>query len=79
MSGVVKRSLSFPPDVFAGLEREARESGTTVSSLVAEASAQLLRQREGLRAVEEWEAEHGRLTDRELADADAELDRAGTP
>lgn len=75
---MVKRSLSFPPDVFAALEAEASEEHTTVSALVTEAARRLLVARAGMRAVAQWEAEHGALTADELAAADRELDAAGT-
>lgn len=35
--------------------------------------------RGGLRAVREWEAEHGSFTDEELADADVLLDARAAP
>lgn len=77
MSSVVKRSLSFPPDVFAAVEEEARVQGVGVSTAITQAARQWLLVRRGLRAVTEWEAEHVELTADELADADRLLD--GTP
>lgn len=76
MSRVVKKSLSFPADVFDDLEREAALQGVSVSALVAEATRLMVIRQQGLRAVAEWEAEHGALTEEELAAADAELDEA---
>ena len=76
MGRVVKRSLSFPPDVFEELEAEARAQGTTVSALMTSAAEDLLRRRRGLAAVAEYEAEHGAFTEEELAEADRILDEA---
>jgi hypothetical protein len=73
---VVKRSLSFPADLFAEVEQEAKAEGVAVSTVVTEAARQWLIIRRGLRAVREWEAEHGAFTDQELAEADALLDAA---
>lgn len=70
----MKRSLSFPPDVFAALEAEARADGIGVSAVLTEAARQWLLVRRGLRAVTAWEAEHGALTLAELTAADRLLD-----
>ncbi len=74
MASVVKRSLSFPADVFAAVAEEARAEGVGVSAALTEAARQWLLVRRGLRAVDEWEAEHGELTVEELAAADGILD-----
>lgn len=76
MGRVVKKSLSFPPDVFEELEAEAAARGMTVSALVTSAAEDLLRRRRGLAAVAEFEAEHGAFTQEELAEADRLLDEA---
>lgn len=77
MGRVVKRSLSFPEDVFAEIEAEAREQGVSVSAYVTRAARdQMIRER-GLRAVAEYEAEYGAFTPEELAEADRILDEAG--
>ena len=76
MALVVKRSLSFPADLFAAVEAEARAEGVPVSTLMTAAARQWLVVRAGLRAVAEWEAEHGPFTEAELAEADDLLDRA---
>ena len=72
----MKRSLSFPVELFDEVEQEAKAVGLPVSTVFAEAARQWLLVRRGLRAVQEWEAEHGALTDQELAEADALLDAA---
>lgn len=74
MAGVVKRSLSFPVELFEAVEQEARTDGVAVSAIVAEAAGQWLLRRRGLRSVRAWEAEHGTFTELELAEADALLD-----
>ncbi|MFN2538012.1 MAG: hypothetical protein ABR549_07645 [Mycobacteriales bacterium] len=77
MARVVKKSLSFPQDLFEELEAEARAQDTTVSALVSRATASLIRRERGLRAVADWEAEHGAFTEEELAEADRILDEHG--
>ena len=74
---VVKRSISFPAEVFAALEQEAAEDGRTLSSTLTEAADLWLASRRGLRAVHAWERQHGALEAGELAAADEVLDRAG--
>jgi predicted transcriptional regulator len=73
---VVKRAVSFDPEVWADLQRVAEEEQIGVSTVVNRALRHELRVQRGLSAVSEWEAEHGVITDEELADADRLLDRA---
>ena len=73
---VVKRAVSFDPEVWADLERIAKAERTGVSTVVNRALRHELRLQRGLAAVSEWEAEHGALTSAELAEADRALDRA---
>lgn len=77
MSTVVKKSVSVPDAIWAAAEAEAARSHTTVSALVADALENLLANRAGLRAVQEWEREHGEFSAAENAEADAILDAAG--
>jgi predicted nucleic acid-binding protein len=77
MSGVVKKSVSVPTELWAAAEEEAATRGMTVSALIAEALDHLVRLQRGLRAVAEYEAENGALTEEELAWADAVLDEQG--
>jgi hypothetical protein len=73
--GVVKRSVSFDSGLWDDLQREV---GTgPVSPLVNDALALYLRRERGLAAIALYEAEHGVLTDTELAEADRLLDVAG--
>jgi hypothetical protein len=53
----------------AAVDAAARH-GVSLSSWLNQAAERALRVEEGLRAVQAWEAEHGALTDRELAVAD---------
>ena len=77
MGTVAKKSVSVPDVIWSAAESEAEASHTTVSALVTEALENLLAIRAGLRAVQEWEREHGALTHEELVEADAILDDAG--
>lgn len=66
-----KRSISLPPDLDAAIEDAAVQSGTTVSGWLAETAQRRLRIEAGLDGVAAWEAEHGRLTEDELAEGRA--------
>jgi hypothetical protein len=77
MAGVVKKSVSVPDVIWAAAEDEAARGHTTVSALIAEALENLLAIRDGLRAVRDWEHEHGEFTAEELAEADAILEEHG--
>ncbi len=74
VANVVKRSVSFPAEVFQALEEQARAEGVAVSAAITEAATQWLQVRRGLRAVAHWEAENGALTADELEAADALLE-----
>ncbi len=75
----VKRSVAFDPEVWKEAEAAAREESTSLSALVNHALSEHLGLRRGLRAMEEWQADHGAFTDEELAAADDALDRALRP
>jgi hypothetical protein len=79
----VKRSVSLPGELAEAVEAAARAQGTTVSAWLAQSAAHRLRMDAGRAALAEWEAEHGRLTEAELADGRARANavlgrRAGT-
>jgi hypothetical protein len=74
---VVKRAVSFDPEVWADLERIAAAERIGVSTVVNRALRYELRVQRGLVAVNEWETEHGALVEEELIEADRVLDRAG--
>jgi hypothetical protein len=73
---VKKKTLSFDEDLWAAVERRARESGTTPSAYVNELVARSERLYRGLQGVADWEAEHGTLTEDQLAWADRALAEA---
>jgi predicted transcriptional regulator len=72
---VVKKAVSFDPEVWADLERVAEAERIGVSTVINRALRHELRLQRGLAAVAEWEAEHGALTIEELAEADRILDQ----
>lgn len=63
-----KRSVSFPPDVAEAIDAAAAEAGTSFSAWVAETASHRLRLEAGRRGVAEWEAEHGPLSEAEIAE-----------
>jgi len=73
--GVTKRSVSLEDTVAEAVERAADEDGVSFSAWLSAAAERRLRQREGLRGVEEWEAEAGLLSPEERAAGEALLDR----
>lgn len=74
---VVKKAVSFDPEVWADLQRVAQSERTGVSSVINRALRHELRIYRGLAAVLDWEAEHGTFSAQELAAADQVLDDAG--
>ena len=76
MTGVVKRTISVPADVFAAVEAEVAP-GESVSTLFSEGARLLLRRRAALRGIAAYEDERGPISAAALAAADAELDAAG--
>ena len=73
---VEKRTLSFDPEVWAYVDHKARVENTTPSAVVNEALRHRSLIERGLAAMDEWEAEHGPITDDELAEADRLLEEA---
>ncbi|MBO0842260.1 MAG: hypothetical protein J2O46_03680 [Nocardioides sp.] len=71
-----KLAITVAPDVYDGIKEQAEREGVSVSAWVTEAARDRLKIIEGLAAVAEWEAEHGALSEDELARADAELAEA---
>ena len=60
-----KRSVSLPAGLAAAIDAAARDEGTSFSGWLAAAADHRLRMEAGRRAVAEWEAEHGALTESE--------------
>jgi hypothetical protein len=63
-----KRSISLPPGLASEIDRAAAEGHTSFSAWLADTAARRLRLEAGRRALSEWEAEHGALTEEELAE-----------
>ena len=70
-----KLAITVDPDVHEGVVRAAEEEGVSVSAWMTEAARRALLVRDGLRAIQEWEAEQGALTDVEM---DAARRRVGS-
>jgi hypothetical protein len=68
-----KLAITVDPDVHAKVIRAAKAEGTSVSAWMTEAARRSLLVRDGLAAVAEWEAEHGKLTSAELDAARARV------
>lgn len=64
-----KLAVTVDPDVHAGIVAAAAAEGVSISAWITRAARQALLVSDGLRAVEEWEAEHGALSGAELAAA----------
>jgi len=63
-----KRSVSFPPDLAKAIDAAAAESGTSFSAWIADTASHRLRLDAGRRGVAQWEADHGPLSEQELAE-----------
>ena len=74
---VRKLSIALEEPVAEAARRAAARRGVSLSAWLNEASRDALAIEDGLAAVTEWEAEHGRFSAQELAAADAVLDAAG--
>jgi hypothetical protein len=67
--------VSLEDGVAEAVERAADEDGVSFSAWLSAAAERQLRLREGLRGVQEWEADAGPLTRHERAAGEALLDR----
>ena len=72
---VRKLSVALDDSVAADVARAADRAGVSVSAWLNHAAENELATERGLDAVREREADHGALTDEELAVADTLLDR----
>lgn len=72
---VKKLSVALDETVAAQVVHAAERVGLSVSAWLNHAAENELAIEAGLDAVRDWEAEHGALTDEELAAADSLLDR----
>jgi hypothetical protein len=66
-----KISITVDERILRDVERDARRRGRTLSSHITEALSRDLRQRRLAELIEQYEAEHGIITDEELATARA--------
>jgi hypothetical protein len=64
-----KLAITVDPDVHAQMIAAAAAEGVSVSAWMTNAARRALLVRDGLAAVAEWEAEHGALSQDELAAA----------
>ena len=72
---VKKMSVAIDAKVAKAAAASAAKRGLSMSAWLNDAAENALAVEAGLAAVAAWEAEHGRLTDDELAAADRALDR----
>ncbi len=72
---VRKVSVALDEAVAASATEAASTAGVSLSAWLSRAAEHELALERGRRAVAAWEREHGELTDAELRDADALLDR----
>ncbi len=70
---VDKLSVSFAPNVGDAVREAAHEKGSSISAWLEDAAAAKLRSQALAEYLREWEAEHGALSEDELARAAAEL------
>jgi hypothetical protein len=75
--GVRKLSISLDEEVATAARAAAKAAGLSLSAWLARAATEAAGIEAGLEGVREYEAEHGKLTEAELAWADEVLDRHG--
>lgn len=75
----VKVAITVDRDVHAKVLRAAKKEKQSVSAWMTMAARRELALRDGLAAVEEWEREHGELTDDELRAARKRVTGARRP
>jgi hypothetical protein len=76
---VTKRSVSLESDIADAVERAAAEDGVSFSTWLSQSARRELKRRDGLFAIECWEAEAGPLTPHEIAHGERVLDRLLRP
>jgi hypothetical protein len=76
---VKKLSIALDEHVVHRAAESANRQGLSLSAWLNRAAENALSIEDGLAAVAEWEAEHGRLSAGELAAADTLLDSANAP
>ncbi len=73
---VRKLSVALDDGVAQAAANAAERAGVSLSAWLNEAAVNQLAIEAGLTAIQDWEADHGQLTEAELAAADRVLDRA---
>jgi hypothetical protein len=73
-----KLAITVDPEVHAQVLDAAAAQGMSISAWMTDAARRALRRQDGLAAVQEWEVQHGRLTDREMEDARRRVQGGGT-
>lgn len=76
-SPAIKMAISMDRAVHAKILQAVSTEGGSVSAWMTEAARNLLRVREGLQAVAEWEAAHGALTSAERDAARRRVEQRG--
>ena len=74
-----KRSISIPPELDAEIAAAAQAAGMSYSAWLAQTARKEFIIRAGLEAVSHYEAEHGRFTPDEIAEADVWAARVTQP
>lgn len=69
----IKLAITVDSAVHAEVAEAAEAEGLSISAWMTAAARRALRIRDGLGAIAEWEAEHGKLTDDELEAARREI------
>jgi hypothetical protein len=66
---VHRLSISVPPELEAQIRAAADEAGVSVSTWLAQAAEHAAKIQAGRRAIEDFEAEHGKLPEEQRLDA----------
>lgn len=74
---VRKLSVSLDDDAVSVATAAAEAAGLSLSAWLSRAAVRTAHIEDGLQAVEEWEVEHGTLTEQEMRSAEDALDRLG--
>ena len=75
----IKPAITVDRDVHEDVVRAASEERVSVSAWMTAAARRSLRIRDGLAAVEEWEAQHGAFTNQELDESCQHVRRKHEP
>ncbi len=70
--GVEKFAVSFPPDLLEHIRADAEAHGESLSKWLVDAASRKLRSAAAMAALQAFEAEHGEITEEELAEVRAQ-------